>query len=75
MIKVGDLDLKVGVVTGLKNVIPVLEAVKNGTLDLAFYRSDDLSGGMRQRRRAAEAAYGYGQRSGLCGKTGGNLCP
>ena len=41
----------------------------------SFYRSDDLSGGMRQRRRAAEAAYGYGQRSGLCGKTGGNLCP
>lgn len=36
VIKVGDLDLKVGVVTGLKNVIPVLEAVKNGTLDLHF---------------------------------------
>lgn len=35
-IKVGDLNLKVGVVTGLKNVIPVLEAVKNGTLDLHF---------------------------------------
>lgn len=36
VIKVGDLDLKVGVVTGLKNVVPVLEAVKNGTLDLHF---------------------------------------
>ena len=35
-LKVGDLNLKVGVVTGLKNVIPVLEAVKNGTLDLHF---------------------------------------
>lgn len=35
-IKVGDLELKVGVVTGLKNVIPVLEAVKNGTLNLHF---------------------------------------
>lgn len=36
VLKVGDLDLKVGVVTGLKNVIPVLEAVKNGTLDVHF---------------------------------------
>ena len=36
VLKVGDLNLKVGVVTGLKNVIPVLEAVKNGTLDLHF---------------------------------------
>lgn len=36
IIKVGDLDLRVGVVTGLKNVIPVLEAVKAGTLNLHF---------------------------------------
>lgn len=36
VLKVGDLNLKVGVVTGLKNVMPVLEAVKNGTLDLHF---------------------------------------
>ncbi len=35
-IKVGDLTLKVGIVTGLKNVVPVLEAVKDGTLDLHF---------------------------------------
>ena len=35
-IQVGDLTLKVGVVTGLKNVVPVLEAVKAGTLDLHF---------------------------------------
>lgn len=36
VIKVGDLNLRVGVVTGLKNVIPVLEAVKAGTLNLHF---------------------------------------
>lgn len=36
VLKVGDLELRVGVVTGLKNVIPVLEAVKNGTLNLHF---------------------------------------
>ena len=35
-IRMGELTLKVGVVTGLKNVIPVLEAVKAGTLDLHF---------------------------------------
>ena len=35
-IKVGDLDLKVGVVSGLRNVVPVLEAVKRGKLDLHF---------------------------------------
>lgn len=35
-IKVGDLDLKVGVVTGLKNVIPVLEDIKAKKLDLHF---------------------------------------
>lgn len=35
-IKVGDLDLKVGVVTGLKNVIPVLEKLKAGNLELDF---------------------------------------
>ena len=35
-IRMGDLTLKVGVVAGLKNVIPVLEAVKAGTLDLHF---------------------------------------
>lgn len=35
-IKVGDLELKVGVVTGLKNVMPVLEAVKSGVLTLDF---------------------------------------
>ncbi len=33
---VGDLTLKVGVVTGLKHVIPVLEAIKAGKLDLHF---------------------------------------
>ncbi|MPM34357.1 Iron hydrogenase 1 [bioreactor metagenome] len=33
-IKVGDLNLKVGVVTGLKNVIPVLEKLKAGNLEL-----------------------------------------
>ncbi len=73
VLKVGDLNLKVGVVTGLKNVIPVLEAVKNGTL-VSFHRSDDLSGGLCQRRRTAEASYGYGQRRGLCGQKSGNLC-
>ncbi|MGI6095770.1 MAG: [FeFe] hydrogenase, group A [Lachnospiraceae bacterium] len=36
VVKVGDLELKVGIVTGLKHVIPVLEAVKAGTLDLHF---------------------------------------
>ena len=35
-IQVGDLVLKVGVVTGLRNVVPVLEAVKAGKLDLHF---------------------------------------
>lgn len=35
-LKVGNLDLKVGVVTGLKNVVPVIEAMKAGTLDLHF---------------------------------------
>lgn len=35
-IQAGDLTLKVGVVTGLKNVVPVLEAIKAGTLDLHF---------------------------------------
>lgn len=34
--QVGDLTLKVGVVTGLKHVIPVLEAIKAGKLDLHF---------------------------------------
>ncbi len=36
LIEVGDLKLKVGIVTGLKHVIPVLEAVRAGTLDLHF---------------------------------------
>ncbi|GMO36759.1 MAG: [FeFe] hydrogenase, group A [Termitinemataceae bacterium] len=35
-IKVGDLTLKVGIVTGLKNVEPVLEQLRAGTLDLHF---------------------------------------
>jgi ferredoxin hydrogenase len=35
-IAVGDLTLKVGIVTGLKNVKPVLEALKAGKLDLHF---------------------------------------
>lgn len=35
-IQVGELTLRVGIVTGLKNVVPVLEAVKAGTLDLHF---------------------------------------
>lgn len=35
-VKVGDLYLKVGVVTGLKNVVPVLESLKAGKLDLDF---------------------------------------
>lgn len=35
-IRMGDLELKAGIVTGLKHVIPVLEAVKAGTLDLQF---------------------------------------
>lgn len=35
-LQVGDLTLKVGVVTGLKNVVPVLEAIKEGKLDLHF---------------------------------------
>ncbi len=35
-IKIKDLELKVGVVTGLKNVIPVLDAVNAGKLDLHF---------------------------------------
>jgi ferredoxin hydrogenase len=34
--QVGDLTLKVGVVTGLKNVVPVMEAIKAGTCDLHF---------------------------------------
>ncbi len=34
--QVGDLTLKVGVVTGLKNVVPVLEDMKAGKLDLHF---------------------------------------
>lgn len=35
-IQIGDLTLKVGVVTGLKNVVPVLESLKAGKLDLDF---------------------------------------
>ena len=35
-LQVGDLTLKVGVVTGLKNVVPVMEAIKAGTCDLHF---------------------------------------
>ncbi|MDR3039098.1 MAG: [FeFe] hydrogenase, group A [Candidatus Adiutrix sp.] len=35
-IKVGDLTLKVGIVTGLKHVKPVLEELKAGKLDLHF---------------------------------------
>ena len=35
-VKIGDLTLKVGVVTGLKHVKPVLEALKNNELDLHF---------------------------------------
>ena len=35
-IKVGELNLRVGVVSGLQNIIPVLEAVKSGELDLHF---------------------------------------
>ena len=35
-IKVGDLTLKIGVVTYLKNVIPVLEDIKSGKLKLDF---------------------------------------
>ena len=35
-IKIGDLTLKVGIVTGLKNVVPVLEDLKAGKLDLHF---------------------------------------
>jgi ferredoxin hydrogenase len=35
-IKAGDLVLKVGIVTGLKNVEPVIEQLKAGTLDFHF---------------------------------------
>lgn len=35
-IKIGDLNLRVGVVTGLKNVVPVLEDLKSKKLDLDF---------------------------------------
>lgn len=35
-VQVGDLTLKVGIVTGLKNVKPVLDALKAGQLDLHF---------------------------------------
>lgn len=35
-IKIGDLILKVGIVTGLKNVVPVLEDLKAGKLNLDF---------------------------------------
>lgn len=35
-IKIGDLTLKVGIVSGLKNVIPLLEDLKSGHLDLDF---------------------------------------
>ena len=35
-IQAGDLTLKVGIVTGLKNVVPVMEAVKAGQCDLHF---------------------------------------
>lgn len=35
-IKIGDLDLRVGVVSGLKNVIPVLEDLEKGKLDVDF---------------------------------------
>ncbi len=35
-LKVGDLELKVGIVSGLKNVVPVLDALQEGNLDLHF---------------------------------------
>ncbi|MDR2827182.1 MAG: [FeFe] hydrogenase, group A [Candidatus Adiutrix intracellularis] len=34
--QVGDLTIKVGIVTGLKNVVPVIEKLKKGLLDLHF---------------------------------------
>jgi Iron only hydrogenase large subunit, C-terminal domain len=36
IIKVGDLELKVAVVAGLKNVEPIIEAMKNGKADYHF---------------------------------------
>lgn len=35
-VQVGDLELKVAVVSGLKNVVPLLEKVKNGQCDFHF---------------------------------------
>ncbi len=35
-LNVGDMELKVGIVSGLKNVVPVIEAVRAGELDLHF---------------------------------------
>lgn len=35
-IKVGDLNLRVGVVSGLKNVVSILEDLENGNVDLDF---------------------------------------
>ncbi len=35
-LKVGDLELKVGIVSGLKNVVPVLDDLQSGKLDLHF---------------------------------------
>ncbi|MDO5410355.1 MAG: [FeFe] hydrogenase, group A [Lachnospiraceae bacterium] len=35
-IRIGELTLRVGIVTGLKNIVPVLEAVKAGTINLDF---------------------------------------
>ena len=35
-VQIGELTLKVGVVTGLKNVVPILEDLKSGKLDLHF---------------------------------------
>lgn len=36
VVKVGDIDIKVGIVTGLKNVVPVMEKLVAGQLDLHF---------------------------------------
>jgi ferredoxin hydrogenase len=35
-IQIGDLTLKVGVVTNLKNIDPIIERLKDGTLDCHF---------------------------------------
>lgn len=45
VVEIGDMELKVAIVTGLKNAIPVLEAIKAGKADFQFVEVMTCPGG------------------------------